>query len=127
MKSTNNKEEAIKKLDKSIKDLTNHVQSELSSEKSTKLGKTMTPYRQEKIRFLNKLKKILTEYSLNSKEMAVCSISNTDVLIVAKKNGIEMSEEQVKKVIDIYNHEEECDPNSKWEEVVLYCIKQVVL
>ena len=39
--------------DKKIKDLLNWVKSDLEKETSGKIGKTSTPYRTEKIRFLN--------------------------------------------------------------------------
>ena len=41
--------------DKKIKDLLNWVKSDLKQETNNKLSKTSTPYRTEKIRFLNKL------------------------------------------------------------------------
>tara|TARA_R110000787_G_scaffold24030_3_gene68470 strand:- start:4639 stop:4944 length:306 start_codon:yes stop_codon:yes gene_type:complete len=46
--------------DKKIKDLLNWVKSDLAQETNIKLGKTATPYRTEKIRFLNKLKQALS-------------------------------------------------------------------
>ena len=61
-----NKQQAIDKLlvlcavgnllkDKKIKDLLNWVKSDLAQETNVKIGKTATPYRTEKIKFLNKL------------------------------------------------------------------------
>lgn len=44
--------------DKKIKDLVNWVKSDLAEESSEKVGKWSTPYREEKIRFLNKLLEI---------------------------------------------------------------------
>ncbi|MGK0464829.1 hypothetical protein [Clostridium sp.] len=44
--------------DKKITDLLNWVKSDLAQETNVKLGKTSTPYRSEKIRFLNKLLEI---------------------------------------------------------------------
>lgn len=51
------KEEQSKK----IIDILNWVKSDLAQEENLKLGKTSTPYRREKIRFLNKLKSLLEE------------------------------------------------------------------
>ena len=58
----NNLKEAInytrcceKLKDKKIKDLLNWVKSDLRQEENHKLGKTDTPYRAEKLRFLRKL------------------------------------------------------------------------
>lgn len=56
----------------------------------------------------------------------VSNVSRTDVLIVAQKMRMTLTEEQVKKVMEIYNHEEECDPNGNWNEIVEHCIKQVL-
>lgn len=58
--------------------------------------------------------------------MAVCTISRTDVLIVAQKMRKTLTDEQVQSVIDMYNHEEECDPNANWSEIVEHCIYQVL-
>lgn len=58
--------------------------------------------------------------------MAVCNISRTDVLIVAQHMRKTLTEDQIKEVIDIYNHEEECDPNGNWSEIVEHCIYQVL-
>ena len=44
--------------DKKITDLLNWVKSELKTETNAKIGKTATPYRTEKIKFLNKLLEI---------------------------------------------------------------------
>jgi hypothetical protein len=44
--------------DKKITDLLNWVKSDLAQETNIKLGKTATPYRTEKIRFLNRILKI---------------------------------------------------------------------
>jgi hypothetical protein len=41
--------------DKKITDLLNWVKSDLAQETNVKLGKTATPYRTEKLKFLNKL------------------------------------------------------------------------
>ena len=41
--------------DRKIKDLLNWVKSDLKQETNNKIGKTATPYRTDKIRFLNKL------------------------------------------------------------------------
>ena len=44
--------------DKKITDLLNWVKSDLKTETNAKIGKTATPYRTEKIKFLNKLLEI---------------------------------------------------------------------
>jgi hypothetical protein len=44
--------------EKKVKDLINWVKSDLAQETGSKLSKTATPYRSEKIKFLNKLLKI---------------------------------------------------------------------
>lgn len=44
--------------DRKIKDLLNWVKSDLKLETNNKIGKTATPYRTEKIKFLNKLLEI---------------------------------------------------------------------
>ena len=44
--------------DKKITDLLNWVKSDLTQETNVKLGKTATPYRSEKLKFLNKLLEI---------------------------------------------------------------------
>lgn len=44
---------------KKILDITNWIKSELGQETNQKLSKTMTLYRSEKIKFLNKLTKLL--------------------------------------------------------------------
>ncbi len=41
--------------DKKIKDLLNWVKSDLAQETNNKISKTATPYRTDKIKFLNKL------------------------------------------------------------------------
>ena len=44
--------------DKKITDLLNWVKSDLAQETNVKLGKTVTPYSTEKLKFLNKLLEI---------------------------------------------------------------------
>ena len=39
---------------------------------------------------------------------------------------IKMTDEQIQRVLAIYSHEEECDPNGNWNEIVEHCIYQVV-
>lgn len=58
--------------------------------------------------------------------MAVCNISEIDVKIVASKMRVDLNNQQIHKVISIYSHEEECDPNGNWSEIVEHCIYQVV-
>ena len=50
--------------------------------------------------------------------MAVSNISELDVKIVASKMRVDLNNQQIDKVISIYNHEEECDPNGNWNEIV---------
>jgi hypothetical protein len=57
--------------------------------------------------------------------MAVCTVSELDVQLVASKIKIKLTDEQIQRVIAIYSHEEECDPHSRWEKVVEYCILRV--
>lgn len=58
--------------------------------------------------------------------MAVSNISELDVKIVASKMRVDLNNQQIDKVISIYNHEEECDPNGNWNEIVENCIHQVL-
>ena len=44
-----------KEKSKKIKDLVNWVKSDLKQETNNKIGRTATPYRADKIRFLNKM------------------------------------------------------------------------
>ena len=46
--------------DKKVKDLLNQVKSDIRQEENPKLGKTSTPYRREKLRFLYKIEDILS-------------------------------------------------------------------
>jgi hypothetical protein len=46
--------------DKKIKDLLNWVRSDIKQEENPKIGKTNTPYRSEKIKFLHKIEDILS-------------------------------------------------------------------
>lgn len=57
--------------------------------------------------------------------MAVCTVSETDVKLVASKMKIKLTEEQIQRVIAIYSHEEECDPHNRWDKIVEYCILRV--
>ena len=45
--------------DKKIRDIINWVKSDISQEEDTKIGKTSTPYRREKMRFLYRLEELL--------------------------------------------------------------------
>ena len=58
--------------------------------------------------------------------MAVCTVSELDVQLVASKIKIKLTDEQIQRVIAIYSHEEECDTHGKWEKIVEYCIFRVV-
>lgn len=53
----------MKTLEEKIKDIINWIKSDISKEERPKLGKTATPYRTEKLRFLRKLETMLTEAS----------------------------------------------------------------
>lgn len=48
--------------EKKINDLLNWIKSDLSEEENVKISKTMNPYRTEKLRFLRKLKEVLTTF-----------------------------------------------------------------
>ncbi len=58
--------------------------------------------------------------------MAVCNISEIDVKIVASKMRVNLDNQQINKVMSIYNHEEECDPTGNWSQIVEHCIYQVI-
>jgi hypothetical protein len=58
--------------------------------------------------------------------MAVCTVSELDVQLVASKIKIKLTDEQIQRVIAIYSHEEECDPHGRWDKIVEYCIFRVV-
>ena len=47
-------------LSQKIQDIINWVKSDIAIEENVKLGRTSTPYRREKMRFLYKLEKMLT-------------------------------------------------------------------
>ncbi len=57
--------------------------------------------------------------------MAVSNLSREELLAIANKNGVSLTEKEINEVVDVFNHEEECDPNSAFENLVLFCIKQI--
>jgi len=57
--------------------------------------------------------------------MAVCTVSELDVQLVASKMKIKLTDDQIQRVIRIYSHEEECDPHDSWDKIVEYCILRV--
>lgn len=56
----------------------------------------------------------------------VTTISEIDVLAVADSINKKITTEQVNRVILMYPHEEECDPNGTWNLIVEHCIYQVL-
>ena len=56
----------------------------------------------------------------------VCTISREDVIDVAERLMIPLTEDQINEVMDIYNFEEECDPTGNWDLIVEHCINQIV-
>ncbi len=56
----------------------------------------------------------------------VSNIEKQDVLNVAEDLFITLTEDQVNQVLNMYSHEEECDPTSSWVEIVENCIYQIV-
>jgi hypothetical protein len=56
----------------------------------------------------------------------VCNINREDVIAVAERVMAPLTEEQINKVMDIYNFEEECDPTGSWDLIVEHCINQVI-
>ena len=49
----------MKTAEQKLKDLLNWVKSDLAQEENPKIGKTSTPYRREKMKFLYKLESLL--------------------------------------------------------------------
>jgi hypothetical protein len=56
----------------------------------------------------------------------VSNIEREDVISVADNIGVKLTDKQIDKVITMYNHEEECDPNSNWIEIVKNCINFIL-
>lgn len=56
----------------------------------------------------------------------VSNIDREDVIEVATRLLIPLTEEQINKVLHVYPHEEECDPTGTWDLIVENCIYQVV-
>jgi uncharacterized protein YpuA (DUF1002 family) len=56
----------------------------------------------------------------------VSNIEREDVISVADNLGVKLTDKQIDKVIAMYNHEEECDPNSNWIEIVKNCINFIL-
>lgn len=56
----------------------------------------------------------------------VSTIDKEDVLNIAQSINKELTEEQVNKVLHLYQHEEECDTTSTWDLIVENCIYQVL-
>ena len=56
----------------------------------------------------------------------VSNIDREDVIMLATRMSLTLTEEQVNKVLHVYPHEEECDPLGTWELIVENCIHQVI-
>ena len=56
----------------------------------------------------------------------VSNIDREDILYVAEELKIFLTEDQVNQVLNMYSHEEECDPSATWNLIVENCIYQVV-
>ena len=56
----------------------------------------------------------------------VSNVDNEDVLSVASELNINLTDEQVNKIVLMYPHEEECDPTGTWNLIVENCIYQVI-
>lgn len=56
----------------------------------------------------------------------VSNVDREDVISVAEQLHINLTEEQVNKIILMYPHEEECDPSATWDLIVENCIYQIV-
>lgn len=56
----------------------------------------------------------------------VSNVDNEDVLSVASELNINLTDEQVNKIVLMYPHEEECDPTGTWNLIVEHCIHQVI-
>lgn len=55
----------------------------------------------------------------------VAGVEREDVISVAESLNLTLTEEQISKVLHMYSHEEECDPNANWTLIVEHCINQV--
>lgn len=53
-------------------------------------------------------------------------IDTQDVIDVARSLNVTLSQEQITKVMYLYQHEEECDPTGTWNLIVENCIYQVI-
>lgn len=56
----------------------------------------------------------------------VSNIDREDVIMLATRMSLTLTEEQVNKVLHMYPHEEECDPSGTWDLIVENCIHQVI-
>lgn len=56
----------------------------------------------------------------------VSNIDREDVIMLATRMSLTLTEEQVNKVLHMYPHEEECDPSGTWDLIVENCIYQVI-
>lgn len=53
-------------------------------------------------------------------------IDKEDVIDVAESINVSLSQKQINQVLDMYNHEEECDPTGNWRYITEHCIRQVI-
>ena len=56
----------------------------------------------------------------------VSNIDREDVIMLATRMSLTLTEEQVNKVLHMYPHEEECDPSGTWDLIVENCVYQVI-
>ena len=55
----------------------------------------------------------------------VNTIDREDVINVASSINKTLTEEQITKVMHMYQYEEECDPTGTWNLIVEHCIHQI--
>lgn len=56
----------------------------------------------------------------------ISNINKDNVILVSEKIMIPLTQEQINKILHMYTHEEECDPNCSWEILVERCIYQII-
>lgn len=56
----------------------------------------------------------------------VSNIDREDVIMVATRLSLPLTEEQINKILHAYPHEEECDTTGTWDLIIENCIYQVI-
>ena len=56
----------------------------------------------------------------------VSNISVEDIINVAKSINISLTEDEINGVLQMYNHEEDCDPSATWDLIIENCIYQLI-